>query len=347
MISKSNLLVSIVILVVFVLCAIFWTFGGDVPQAPDRPEKFIPANTPDARDPASSRLSEVAMENLAPETRPAQKIARARAAGPTLEAEFNLVVAGGVGIGEFIREHEKLAQKGNVDSMHFLAEAMKDCTLSMTMVQPLIDRFELERGELVANREDYLEYLRQSGPGNSAFAIQEWNNRIERAYDCFGIDENTETLNRESSAWEAIALEKGQSNAVATSVTSDLHNKTAEELAVAKSRIRSVLVSNKTLETVLAAQTLSSFSTGRHGIVERAAWALLACEFYDCESTLSYRYRTTCEVDATYGEIYCVPGMTDSEFIRAKVPGSYDIARGRAMELKQYFDQERWAQIGL
>lgn len=264
-----------------------------------------------------------------------------------VETDFHSIFAGEIGISVFIRHHEDLAQNGNADSMHYLAQAIKDCIVSMTMVQPVIDKIALERGEIAEYREGYREIARQEGVVYSEFAKQEWSNRIDRAYDCFSLGKNVATLDSESDMWEALAVERGQSNAVAASVTSELQNKTAEELQHAKSVIRDVLVSQKTLETILAAEALSSFVTGRNGTTERVAWALLACEYYDCESRLSYRYRTTCEIDATYGNTYCTPGMTDYEFLRAKLPEHFDIAGGRAMDLKQAIDSEQWDRLGL
>jgi hypothetical protein len=314
---------------------------------PDAAEQVLSASQTSAREFDSLMIHPNATNGLFQEARKGQSEFPQQLVLKDLEEDFNSIFEGSIGIADFIRQHEKLAQDGNANSMHFLAEAMKDCIASMTMIEPAIDKVALLRGEVATNREDFRERVRQEGHRNSEFAIQEWASRVDRAYDCFTLEKDVAALGREYQTWESLVAEKDQPHAVVAAIISDLANKSPDELEQAKSVIRDVLVTNKNLETILAAEKWSSFVTGRGGTMERAAWALLACEYYDCESTLSYRYRTTCEIDAQYGDIYCTPGMTDAEFLRAKVPGSYDIARGRAMELKQILDQRQWAQIGL
>jgi len=264
-----------------------------------------------------------------------------------VEDDFNALFTGKIRIDDFIRHHEALAESGRADSMHFVAEAMKDCVASMSMVQPLIDKIAQERGATAARPADYRELVEQEKIGNSEFAVEEWSRRIDRAYACLSLNRDISTLGNEFEQWESLAIENGQPIAVTTFITTGLQSKSTEDLQRAKNVIREQLASNKSLEIILAAEDLSAFLTGREGPAERLAWSLLACEYYDCNSRLSYRYRTTCEIDAHYGDIYCKPGMTDYEFLRAKLPEHYDVATGRAMELKQHLDQDLWDLLGL
>jgi hypothetical protein len=280
-------------------------------------------------------------------------VANADSASVRIEREFEAVFTGGIQIDDFIRRHLAAAQSGNASSMYYVAEAMGFCHVDLMEFQSQVEWTYRDhaqppaprtRGDWDRQREAIMNGLAHAPDYFRAQTLS----RIRRAEQCTSLGRDAAQFRQEHLEWHAAALAANQPTARARAASEGLEARPPEGLQRSKETMRDVLRTNRQLEPLLYAAQISIYVTGRDAASERLAWALLACEYYDCEATFNHLYRVGCEVASLRGEgDYCSAEMSDMDYLLGKYPGQFDVARGRATEIREAIDSARWEVLGL
>jgi hypothetical protein len=233
------------------------------------------------------------------------------------------------------------------------------CFLDTRMVQLMLTMLS-PSGEDLTKRPDYRDIITKSVASRPEFYREETRRHMERAIACKRLGKDELTLKEEGFEWERTAADLGNPIALARSIEIEtIHRLTddpqgdanvqefrpliEDRLRTSKATILDALRGSRDLEVLLQAGDVISAATGRDRTLEHIAWALVACEYDDCEE-LNPLYRRACEAE---GASYCSEEMSDSEYLMLKFPAQYDTARGRAMEIKEALENENWAELGL
>lgn len=274
-------------------------------------------------------------------------------ASPDIKDAYDALFSGdgGRAIDQFILQHLPEAEAGNRDSALYVGDALRMCFLDMRMLQLTLTMLSPD-GEDLKELSDHQDIVMKSVAARPAFYKEETRRHMERAIACERLGKDARVLQGEGYKWEAIAAELGNPIARARSIMSisddgttddTLRRVREDQLRRAKVTILDALKESRDLEVLLQASDIVSTATGRDRTLERVAWALVACEYDDCEK-LNPRYRSVCEVQ---GASYCSDEMSDRDYLMLRYPAQYDTASGRAMEIRDALDNERWEELGL
>jgi hypothetical protein len=269
----------------------------------------------------------------------------------SLDREFQRILSGGGRLDYFIRRQSNAAQAGNADSMHYLSEAMGKCSRVLYEVESTMQFSSIQFGNPLSPAEHdwnyYREYIMGFAIQTTEFVKAQMLLNLKLAEQCSSLGLSTDALLQGHGVWQAAATAAGQPIALAWAAAENVEDLSPADLRHSKDTIREVLRENRQLETLLHAATVSILATGREPVAERLAWAVLGCDYYDCEGSLNHLYRVDCAIASRDGAFYCQEGMSDADYLYGKYPGQIDIARGRAMEIRAAIDGDRWDMLGL
>lgn len=262
--------------------------------------------------------------------------------GQTIRQEFEALMAGDGEIDRFILKHLTAAEKGNIDSAYYVSRAMMVCLVDLQATSLTLSLYEID----ATDPDEISDLIMSVLVGTPEYYRTEAKRHIERAIACQRLGWDSQYHGRQSKVWGEVARDAGHPIALAKKVNDDPESVSPERLEDSRKIVRKLLQKNREREVFLAAGSVVSASTGRDYVFERLSWALLACEYNACDS-LSFYYRSGCEV-MTYEEgAFCSQDMTDMDYLFGKYPSQFDAARARAMEIKQAIDNSQWALLGL
>ena len=260
-----------------------------------------------------------------------------------IRQEFDSVIGGNEEIDVYILRHLERAEAGDADSAIYVAEAMRYCLASVGMVERGIRQYQIQPAGPSETKEAILERL----VGLSPYRRNEASLHIDRWIACKRSGWDNSYLTETAYKWEAFALNEGQPLAVARVSGLDPNAAvTPEKLEKSKAAMRQVLTKSREFTVLWYASSVVSVSTNRDFESEKLAWALLACEYDSCDS-LNYYNRGLCEMQGKNGADYCTEDVTDMKYLFGRYPGKIDVARSRALFIKEAIDSGQWDLIGL
>ena len=266
-----------------------------------------------------------------------------------IRGQFEAVLLAGTGIDEFILRHLRLAEAGNADSAFFVGEAMQYCAMDLSLFDLSFEHYDTQkRGQPPRTDHEKIAVIMDGLVGKPEFYRQQAQRHLDRATDCKKLGWEAQFFSEQGQSWIAKATSQGQPIARARTAKLDpAKPPDAGQLKRSQETMRDVLSSNRDVQTLLHASTVVVAGTGRDFATERLAWAILACEYSDCERPMNSLYRGVCEGLALQQALHCSDDMTDLDYLFTKYPERFDVASARAKELKYALETGDWAAIGL
>lgn len=262
--------------------------------------------------------------------------------------EYDEMIIDVAGIDEYILEHLRLAEAGNVNSAHYVSDAMHRCATEMAAFEISFDNYGTDPGATFITNEAKMIEIMDGLVGHHEYYLEQVRQSLRRAVECQKLGWETQYIYEESVRWRVEAAHRGQATALARTAFMDPSSRPHDprQMAVSKEIIRNALIVSHDLEVLLNASSVVAASTGKDYKSEVLSWALLACEYEPCD-TLNNLYMGQCENMSLGGSSMCTDDMTDLDYLFRKYPAEFDTASARAKEIRQAIEREDWESLGL